>query len=158
MSIYNIFEEVFLTICVTFTAIMFVYYSFVLLFSKYHFSLSLSDFRLFREYLDTGLSPDQVKTMQRCIDLFRMRCDELEDSVDSLCMQCHELEDSLEWREFEIEMPIVDGDYYVIVKGATSPTTLFYDATLCNWYDEMYESYIVSHWMPMPELPKVKGE
>lgn len=43
-------------------------------------------------------------------------------------------------------------EFNVMILGATKPTTLYFDGE--KWYDEEGRCYYVTHWQPMPQLPK----
>ena len=43
-------------------------------------------------------------------------------------------------------------EFLVMIKGATEPTVLLYDGEL--WSCDLGQTYDVTHWMPLPELPK----
>lgn len=46
-------------------------------------------------------------------------------------------------------------EYIVMIKGATHPTTLYYENFGEFWFDlSDGNEYVVTHWMPTPEPPK----
>ena len=52
--------------------------------------------------------------------------------------------------------PTEPGEYIVMIKNGSIPTTLLYDGDF--WFDEdedgEFVHYAITHWMPIPEPPK----
>lgn len=50
------------------------------------------------------------------------------------------------------------GEYIVMIRGATIPTTLFFSTISKAWYefddDERENPYAITHWQPLPKPPK----
>lgn len=79
-----------------------------------------------------------------------------------------------EWVSVEDKLPKENGTYIVYAQDKNSPdgvgiwyenkvTTADYDVDLiCWWWNERSNDYditdIVTHWMPLPEPPRMEGE
>ena len=96
-------------------------------------------------------------------------------AADRGCMGCHFCEDDrctealllmlserLEavterWIPFKAAKPAEDGEYLVMIVGATQPTTLWYDPEEEMFFEEDTELeavyYPVTHWAELPEGP-----
>ena len=61
-----------------------------------------------------------------------------------------------QWMPVEVQPPAEFGEYIVMIKGAITATTLWYDPISdFKWYSaETNEVYAVTHWMPLPDPPK----
>lgn len=60
------------------------------------------------------------------------------------------------WISVDERLPGDLGEYIVMIQGAVTPTTLWYNPWEEVWHEGDNE-YYVSHWMPLPEAPKMKG-
>ena len=64
-----------------------------------------------------------------------------------------------EWRNTDYELPTKSGLYLTVgfYRGDKYKRTLFYNKSNNRWYsNNLYETYSVSYWMPLPEDPKNK--
>ena len=60
------------------------------------------------------------------------------------------------WIPTATQKPKKNGEYIVWIVGASQATSLWYDPEEDEWFgsDDSGVIYPVSHWMPLPELPK----
>ena len=52
------------------------------------------------------------------------------------------------------EPPKEAGEYIVMIRGATIPTTLYYGPGTGTWHELDGDEYPVTHWQPMPDPPE----
>lgn len=58
------------------------------------------------------------------------------------------VEEAIQYIRQHDELP----EYLVWIKGGAAPTTLYFTGDA--WVDDECTHYSVTHWMPLPELPK----
>lgn len=62
--------------------------------------------------------------------------------------------EELRWIPVTEQLPIEWKEYIVMIKGATRPTTLYFNPETVMWYEIDDGVYPVTHWMPLPAPPK----
>lgn len=75
-------------------------------------------------------------------------------------------EETGDWISVEDRLPNDDKvfsnqEFIVFIKGAANPTTLYFNSELKEWWSDESGEYIfyrVTHWQPLPKLPKDKEE
>ena len=86
-----------------------------------------------------------------------------DEIVPGLRKQVEELESGSKWIPVTERLPTAFDEFIVMIKGAEAPTTLWYDWCKEHWYQPEMEGgdgrkYEVTHWMPLPEPPKVEAK
>ena len=65
----------------------------------------------------------------------------------------------MNWNDVNKVLPDKDGDYLVFIRGAEIPCVLSYHSYCGVFLDENHVcDYNITHWMPLPENPKVIEE
>lgn len=84
---------------------------------------------------------------------FHRRCSKFDDATNLYNANFRE---QSEWISVEDRLP--EDCVHVFTYNGVTVKLDFYDATFNTWFSEMHEAVIpVTHWMPLPELPKMKG-
>ncbi len=88
-------------------------------------------------------------------------CDEISTSCSGVCLAWFNKESAPDanynddvWHDTSVEVPGCSDtteDYIVLIDGASKPTLLAFDGEF--WLDDDANSYNVTHWRPLPELP-----
>ncbi len=104
-----------------------------------------------KEYEDTGLTPEQIKDIDR---LYTEKCKELGEVKDS--------RNKSNWIPCNERLPNVGeygyGDFIVTIKGASEATALTYYDSNKSWTDGIGNYYEVIAWKPFPEVYKENSE
>ena len=94
----------------------------------------------FREDAENAVCYEERKTLEQCVR-----------DVMAAPTISHDSPRSNQWIS-ATEPPLLNGEYLVVIRGAKSATTLFYEDG--EWWDGVDTYYPVALWMPLPEPPK----
>lgn len=97
---------------------------------------------------------EELKYVNNDLPLFQERDWDVADGFDKAIEVVEKFNPP--WFSVEEYTPDEKGNYLVVYQNANGPEVheAYYYAG--EWYDpvENYEKYPVTHWMPLPELPK----
>ena len=74
-----------------------------------------------------------------------------------------ELGKRMQWHPADVDFPTDEmlaenGEFIVMIRGASNPTTLLYDQDYGVWCTDYEDTYSVDWWMPLPVPPKKEDD
>ena len=87
-------------------------------------------------------------------------CNVMVAICEKLCRAEEGHRDGIKWYNSRWELPAEDGEYLVLIDGANSTTTLWYDTESCVFCEDDRDNaiYPVSYWAFLPPAPTISPE